>query len=111
MTDELKSFDEMRKDFVWSTRASYYYQAVKRMLLNMFDANVLPSKEPMLPVGQRTTAAFWNYHFYHQMLRDNILIDAYLLGEEIVPKYDKKIVRGKEYITVKFYPISHIKEE
>lgn len=111
--EKLKSFDEIRKDLQRCGIARFYYQAVKRMLLRMFDADILPNKEPKIErgtqkqIGDKKWGQYISYHLFKQMLQDNILIDAYLLGEEIIPRYtyetDKK---GKEWVKVKYYPKS-----
>lgn len=115
MSQQLKSFKEIRKDLTHTPIARFYYQAAKRMISQMFDDGVLPKKEPLIRANERKTTTnkkwndFWNYHLYKQMLNDVTLIDAYLLGEEIVPKYGTKVMNGKEYVSVKFYPAFYTK--
>lgn len=52
---------------------------------------------------------FYAYHLYKQMLDDIVLMDAYLLGEQIVPKFGTKTIKNKTVKTVKFYPESRVK--
>ena len=55
--------------------------------------------------------------FYHnavtrlllRMFDDIVLIDAYLLGERLVPKYGTKTIKNKTVKTVKFYPESRVR--
>lgn len=113
--EQLKSFNEIRQDLERCGIARFYYRAVQTMILRMFESGTLPKKETKIEQGmqkqtsERKWQDFWNYHFFKQMLDDRRLIDAYLLEEEIIPKYSSKIEKGKEFITVKFYPKSATK--
>ena len=79
----------------------------------MFKEGALPTKEPIIEVGKKvsykTERDFHDYHLYKQMLDDIVLIDAYLLGEKIVPKFGTKTIKNKTVKTVKFYPESRVK--
>lgn len=104
----MKSVDEIREDLFRTGIARIYYNAVRRMLLNQFTDGTLPQKEPKVEVGKsisdKKAKDLWNYYLFNQMLDDRRLIDAYLLGEPIVPRWGKKQVGNKEYRIVKFYP-------
>lgn len=114
---KLQSFDEncIREDLERCGIARFYYQAVQKMILRMFDSGTLPKTPPKIEqgkqkrIGDKKWNDFWNYYFFKQMLDDRRLIDAYLLEEEIVPKYSSYSEKGKVYITVKFYPESRVK--
>lgn len=41
--------------------------------------------------------------------QDIVLMDAYLLGEQIVPKFGTKTIKNKTVKTVKFFPESRVK--
>lgn len=111
--EQLKTFDEIRNELNRIGIARYYYQAVKRVIILMFQGGVFPNKEPIIEVGEKPSEkkwqSFWTYHFYKQMLDDNTLIDAYLLEEPIIPKYGTKIIKNKTLKTIKFYPESKVK--
>ena len=112
----LKSFDEVRSDLQRCGIARFYYQAVTKLLTRMFDTGVFGQKEPRIVQGEqkKTSVKKWsefgNWHLFKQMLTDRRLIDAYLLGEEIIPKYGTAIDKNKEYVTVKYYPQSATKK-
>lgn len=111
--DKLKTFDEIRAELNRIGIARFYHNAVTRLLLRMFDEGALPTKEPIIEVGKKvsnkTERDLYDYHLYKQMLDDIVLIDAYLLGEQIVPKYGTKTIKNKIVKTVKFYPESRVK--
>lgn len=111
--NDLKSFEEIRTDLQRLGIARFYYNAVSKMIQRMFDGGVIPNKEPLFEVGKPLSAKrideLYNYSLYKQMQTDKRLIDAYLLGEPIIPKYGEKEVKGKLYRTVKFYPKSKVK--
>lgn len=105
---KLKNIDEIRADMQKTGLARFYYSAARRMLLNQFADGTLPQKEPKLEAGKNVSdkkqKEFWNYHLFKQMLEDKRLMDAYLLGEPIIPKWTTEQVGKKEYEKVKFYP-------
>lgn len=105
---KLKNIDEIRADMQKTGLARFYYSAARRMLLNQFADGTLPQKEPKLEAGKNVSdkkqKEFWNYHLFKQMLEDKRLMDAYLLGEPIIPKWTTEQVGKKEYKKVKFYP-------
>lgn len=106
----MESFDEIRTNLQRIGIARFYYDAVRKMILYMFNDGTLPQKEPLLETGKignsKKEKEFWTYSLFKQMLSDVRLIDAYLLGERIISKWGKKVIKGKEYKTVKFYPES-----
>lgn len=112
---ELKSLDEIKSDLKHCGIARFYYQGVRNLLLRMFDNGVFGKTEPKIIQGEQKKTSdkkwteFWNWHLFKQMLSDKRLMEAYLLEEEIIPKYGTKIEKGKEYVTVKFYPGSATK--
>lgn len=119
--DKLKSSAEIRADLERLGIARYYYQAVMQFILRMFENGVLPSKEPMMEcesgthrlkkkVNTNQWQAWWDYHIFKQMLEDRRLLEAYLLGEEIVPRYDTVEIKNKTYLTAKFYPQCRVKK-
>lgn len=117
--DELKSFAEIRKDLERCGIARIYYQAVRQMILRMISSGTLPYKEPKLEVKNGKTEKtsdkkwqqFYDYHLFRQMLTDRRLCDAYLLGEDIIPKFTHETDdKGKVWLKVKFYPQSAVKK-
>ena len=113
MANKLKSFDEIRAELNRIGIARFYHNAVTHLLLRMFDEGGLPNKEPLIEVGKKVSDKTWRdfyaYHLYKQMLDDIVLMDAYLLGEQIVPKFGTKTIKNKTVKTVKFYPESRVK--
>ena len=111
--DKLKSFDETRAELNRIGIARFYHNAVRNLFLRMFDEGALPNKEPIIEVGKKASDKTWRdfftYNLCKQMLNDIVLIDAYLLGEQIVPKYGTKTIKNKIVKTVKFYPESRVK--
>lgn len=112
-SNSLKSFDETRAELNRIGIARFYHNAVTHLLLRMFDEGGLPNKEPLIEVGKKVSDKTWRdfyaYHLYKQMLDDIVLMDAYLLGEKIVPKFGTKTIKNKTVKTVKFYPESRVK--
>lgn len=112
-SNSLKSFDETRAELNRIGIARFYHNAVTHLLLRMFDEGGLPNKEPIIEVGKKISDKTWRdfyaYHLYKQMLDDIVLIDAYLLGEQIVPKFGTKTIKNKTVKTVKFFPESRVK--
>lgn len=112
-SNSLKSFDETRAELNRIGIARFYHNAVTHLLLRMFEEGALPTKEPIIEVGKKvsykTERDFHDYHLYKQMLDDIVLIDAYLLGEKLVPKFGTKTIKNKTVKTVKFYPESRVK--
>lgn len=106
----MESFDDIRKNLQRLGIARFYYDAARKMILRMFNSGVLPQKEPLLEYGKvgskKNEDEFWTYSLFKQMLTDTRLIDAYLLGENIIPQWSRKTIKGKEYKAVKFYPAS-----
>lgn len=116
--NELLSFDEIRKDLERCGIARFYYQATRQMILRMIGSGTLPYKEPKLEVKNGKTEKtsdkkwqeFYDYHLFRQMLTDRRLCDAYLLGEDIIPKFTHETDgKGKVWLKVKFYPKSATK--
>lgn len=111
--DKLLSFNEIRAEINRTGIARFYHNAVTRLLLRMFDEGALPNKEPIIEVGKKVSDKTWRdfyaYNLYKQMIDDIVLIDAYLLGEQIVPKFGTKTIKNKTVKTVKFFPESRVK--
>lgn len=111
----LKNFNKIRADLYHIGTAKFYHQAVRQFITKMFDGQVFGKSEPLLEKTKKISEYsdkkqrdFWNWHFYKQMLTDPRLIDAYLLGEEVVSVYTTKNKNDKQYFDVKFYPRSAI---
>lgn len=119
--DKLKSSAEIRADLERLGIARYYYQATMQFILRMFENGVFPTKEPIIEcvqgthrpikkINEKQWKAWIDYHIFKQMLQDRRLLDAYLLGEEIVPRYDTVEKKNKTYLTAKFYPQCRVKK-
>ena len=113
--EETKSFNEIREDLYHIGTAKFYHQAVRQFIIRMFEKQEFGKFEPLLEKTKKMSEysdakqrKFWDWHFYKQMLTDSRLIDAYLLGERIVPIYTTKELNNKQYFDVKFYPKSAI---
>ncbi len=122
--DELKSLNEIRADLQRLGIARFYYQAVRQMLLRMIGSGTIPDKEPKIEVkdgepreqfikriSEKKWQDFYDYHLFRQMLTDRRIMDAYLLGEDIIPKFTTETdSKGKVWKKVKFYPQSAVKK-
>lgn len=106
--NDLRTFGELREDLKRLGIARVYYQAVRRMILQMLEHGVIKKTE--LEVGKKysvqKTDDFLNYNLFTQMLENPVLIDSYLLGEPRIMKWGTKTIKNKTYKTVVFYPES-----
>lgn len=107
---KLKDFEEMKQDLNKMGISGIYHKAIKRFILQAMEDKAI--EEPKRgwkylqrlkkPARYDAMDRIYKYDLYKQMLKDNELIEAYLLGEPLTSAAEVEIVNGAETLTYKF---------
>lgn len=108
--NEMKGFEEIRQDLTKIGVSGIYHKAIKRFILQAMEDKVIeePKRGTAYLRNLKTPSRYdamdkiYKYDLYKQMLTDNEIIDAYLLGEELTSTAEHKEVNGKETVVYKF---------